>query len=269
MLAFTRRMLRDKYKSFIVYSIAAIVFLETYIALFPAMQKQAAQLDKLIGAMPPDMFKAFNMDPSALYFHSLEPFLSTDYLSFLWPILAIVFAVSMANYLLVNEVEKGTIDTLASLPVTRNRIFIERYLTGLLLLAVFTLVGIFGAIPLAQLNNVHFVLANYVTTACGALLFGWAVYSLATLFSVIFSDKGRATMATGAILIVMYVGNAVALINDKIKDLKYFSFFHYFSGSDLLAHNTYPGYILPVLGGFAVIVSVAALVWVNRRDLSV
>jgi len=269
MLAFALRMLRDKYKLFIVYAVASVGFLEMYIAIFPAIQKQSVQLEKLLNTMPSTLFKAMNMDPSVLSFRTLEQYLSSDYLSFLWPILAIVFAVSIANYILVTEIDKGTIETLASLPSTRNKIFIERYFTGLVMLALFSVISLFGAIPLAKLHNITYSLNHYVTATIGAFFFIWAVYSLATLFSVIFSEKGKATMTTGGVLIVMYVLNAIAALNNNIKDFKYFSFFHYFVGTDLLAKNIYPQYALLVLGGFAIIVSIVALVWVNRRDLSV
>jgi ABC-2 type transport system permease protein len=269
MLAFGYRMLRDKYKTFIAYSLSALGFVEMYVALFPAIHDQAGQLEQVLSSIPADVFKAMNMDPSVLSFQVLESYISSDYLSFLWPILAIIFAISMANYILVNDVERGTVETLSSLPVTRNRIFIERYLTGALLAAVFTAVSILAVIPLAGLQGVEYVAENYVTATLGALLFIWAIYSMAVLFSVYFSEKGKATMAAGGLLILMYVLNAISALNDNLKDVKYASFFNYYSGPDLLVRNTYPDYALVVLGGFAIIATILALIWFNKRDLSV
>ncbi len=269
MFIFAIRMLRDKWKSFVIYAIASLVFLEMYIALFPTISKQSGQLDKLLTTLPPEIFKAMNIDVSSLSFGKLESFLSSEYMSFLWPILGVVFVISIANYILVSEVEKGTVETLVSLPATRNRIFIERYLAGLLLLVGFVVVSILGAIPLASLSNINFVFANFFTTAIGGFLFLWAIYSLAVLFSAIFSEKGRATMATGGVLIIMYVLNIISALKDSLVNIKYASFFNYFNGSDLLAKNVFSMNALYVLGGFAVVVALIAWVWVNRRDLSV
>lgn len=108
-----------------------------------------------------------------------------------------------------------------------------------------------------------------MTAAIGSFLFAWAVYSLATLSSVLFSEKGKANMASGGIIILMYVAFIVSSLLDSLKNLQYFSFFNYFSGSELLAKNTYPEYSVLVLGGFAIVVSIVALFWFNRRDLSV
>jgi ABC-2 type transport system permease protein len=240
-----------------------------YIAIFPAIRQQAAQVDQMLKSFPPELFKAMNMDPSTLSFSTLESYLSTEFMSFLLPILAIVFAISMANYISVNEIDKGTIETLASLPAKRIRIFTERYLTGLLLIAGFCAISLLGAIPLAMLHNTGYILSNFVTAAIGTFLFVWAIYSLAVLSSVIFSEKGKATMATSGVIILMYVINILSSLNDNLKNLQYFSFFHYFNGSELLVKNTYPQYSLLAFGGFAIIVTIVAAIWFNRRDLSV
>jgi len=269
MFVFASRMLRDKWKSFVVYSIAAVAFLEMYVALFPSISQQSAQVDQLLKTFPPELFKAMNMDPAVLSFSNFQAYLSSEYMSFLWPILAIVFAVSIASYIAVNEIDKGTIETLASLPAKRSRVFLERYFAGLLLLAGFCVISMLGAIPLAILHSTDYVLVNFITATVGSFLFILAVYSLATLFSVIFSDKGKASMASGGILILMYVVFIVSTLQDNLKDLKYTSFFNYFSGSELLAKNIYPQYSFIALGGFAIVATICAMVWFNRRDLSV
>jgi len=269
MFAFAKRMFRDKYKSFIVYSLGAVGFVEMYIALFPAIRQQSVQIDQMLKSFPPELFKAMNMDPSTLSFSTLESYLSTEYMSFLWPILAIVFAISVANYISANEIDKGTIETLISLPTSRIRIFAERYLMGLLLIVGFCVISMLGAIPFAILHDTSFVLSNFVTAAVGSFLFIWAIYSLAVLSSVVFSEKGKASMATSGILILMYVINIISSLNANLKDIRYFSFFNYFNGSELLAKNVYPDYILLAFGGFAVISTIIAAIWFNQRDLSV
>lgn len=269
MLAFAKRMFRDKFKAFIIYSISAIGLLEMYVALFPAIQKQAVGFDQMLKNFPPELFKAMNMDPGSLSFATLESYLSTEYMSFLWPILAIIFAISIANYISINEVDKGTIETLASLPDSRCRIFVERYFTGLLILIGFSVISLLGVIPLAEMHNIKYLFDNYLTATVGAFFFVWAVYSLAVLFSVLFSEKGKATMVTSGTIILMYVMGIISALKPSLANLRYSSFFYYFNGPQLLGKNIYPDYALLALGGFAVMASVIALMWFNRRDLSV
>lgn len=269
MLAFTKSMFKDKYKSFIAYILGSAVFLEMYIALFPSFSKQSEQLSQMMEAFPPEFFKAFNIDPGSMTFGSLEPYLSSEYMSFLLPILVIIFAISLANYISVKEVESGTVEVAASLPVSRNKIFLERYFTGVIMLLVFSFASIFMAIPLAKIHGVDFVTQNYLTASIGSFFLAWAIYSLSLLFSTFLSDKGRATAIASGVLLMMYVLNIVASLKDELSNLQYISFFHYFNGSELLAKNTFPEYSLLVLGGFSIVTLVVSLIWYNRRDLAV
>jgi len=269
MFAFFNRMMRDKWKTFVGYSVSTLALLEMYVALFPAIREQAVKFDQILQTFPPALFKAMNMNPATLSFSTMESYLSSEYMSFLWPILAIIFAISIANYISVNEIDKGTVETLASLPASRTRIFMERYLAGLLMMAGFAVVSLLGAVPLAMIHGADFIFANFLTATIGSFLFLWAVYSLATLCSVIFSEKGRASMISGGILTFMYVAFVVSTLQDSFKNLRYISFFNYFSGSDLLASNIYSEYSIPVLIGFSVLITIISLLWFKKRDLSV
>lgn len=262
-------MLRDKFKSLMIFSLSAITFLEMYIALFPSIKNQSTEIDKMIKAFPPEMFKAMGMDPATLSFGNLQAFLSSEYMSFLWPIMVIVFAVSLANYICVNDVEKGTIETVASLPLSRKKIFIERYLAGLMALIIFCLVGIMSAVILATFHELDFVFINYITTLIGSIMFAGAIYSIAVLCSAIFSEKGKASMVTSGIIISMYVLYAISILNNDLKNLKYFSFFNYFNGTELLTNNQFPNGMFVIFGFVIAVTSLLALKRFNKRDLSV
>ncbi len=269
MLAFSARMFKDKFKTFLIYSVSAIGLLEMYIALFPAIRKQAGQFEQILKTFPPDIFKAMNMDSTSMSFSTLESYLSTEYMSFLWPILAIVFAISMANYIFANELDKGTIETLLSLPAKRIKIFFERYLTGLVLIAGFCAFSIMSAMMLAQLHNIDYIFNNFLTATIGSFVFMWAVYSLGILSTVVFSEKGRSTMVASGVLILMYVVNIISSLNTDLENLRYFSFFNYFNGSELLAKNAFPEYMFIGFSGAILLTTIFAAVRFSKRDLSV
>lgn len=269
MFAIGLRMLKDKAKSLLIYSLAAIGFVEMYVVLFPTIKSQAAEFDKLIEIFPPEMFSAFNMDASAFSFSSFESFMSTEYMSFLWPILAIVFAISMANYIAIREIDKRTIETLCSLPISRLKIFISRYITGAKILAIFTIVSMLVAVPLAMIHGVDFKIENFITATVGSLLFILAVFSLTTLVSVLSSDKGRSNMIVSGMILVMYVFNIIAGLKVELENLKYVSLFNYFNGTELLADNILTQESILVLGGFIILSTIIAGVGFSKRDLSI
>ncbi len=266
MLIFFRTMLRDKYKLLVIYTVASIGLLEMYIALFPTIKDQSASIDQLIRTMPPALFKAFGMDPASFSFGSFQTYLSSEYMSFLWPMLAIALAISIANYIAVREVDSGTIETLLSSPTRRSRIFTERFAAGLSIVSLFSIISLVGALPLAWLHGISFITENFVVASIGSTLFAATVYSIAVACSVIFSTKGRATMTASGILLLMYVVNVISGLNEDLENLRYFSLFNYFNGSELLGKAIYPEHMFLVFIGVIVLLFTFSFWWFKRRD---
>lgn len=268
-MVFFLRMLRDKYKLMLVYIVSTIGLLETFVAIFPSIKQLPPNIaDQFMKSMPPAILEMFGMDSMSSYFDIFEGYLSSEYMSLLWPIIAVAFAVSLANYISVREIESGTAETLLSLPVRRSRIFIERYLAGLLMTVIFSVTSLVGALPLAKLHHVSYVFDNFVVAAVGCSIFAVCVFTLATLFSTIFSAKGNATMISSGALVIMYVMNVVSILNDKLDWLRYLSVFHYFNGSSLLGKGIYPSDMFAVLGGATMVLFAIALIRFSRRDFS-
>lgn len=261
-------MLRDKYKLFLIYTVASVGLLEMYIALFPTIKEQSASIDQLIRTMPETMFKAFGMDPASFSFGSFETYLSSEYMSFLWPILAIALAISLANYIAVREADGGTVETLLSLPVRRSRIFVERYAGGLVIIGAFSIISLAGALPLAWLHGISFTAENFLVASLGSTLFATTVFSIAVVCSVLFSVKSRATMTASGILLLMYVLNVVSGLNENYDNLRYFSLFNYFNGSELLGKAIYPDNMFIIFIGSIVALFALSLWWFKRRDYS-
>lgn len=269
MFSFAIRMIRDKYKTFLAFIGGTLVFLEMYIALFPFIQKQSASFDAMIKSMPVEFFNALNMDSASFSFASLEPYLATEYMSFLWPILAIVLAVIMANYIIMNDIDRGTVETLSSLPANRTRIFLERYFTGFFMIVVFSVVSMLLAPLLASIHGINFVFNNYLVASFGSFLFCWAVYSMSVFTSMFFKEKGKSNMVIGGTLTFMYVLSIVSSLNSNLESLKYLSIFNYFNGTDLITRGVLPEYSLIVFVSLSVIMSVFALYRFKKRDLAV
>ena len=73
-------------------------------------------------------------------------------------------------------------------------------------------------------------------------------------------------MATGGIMIGMYVIRIVSILSDKFDKLKYFSFFHYYNAPDALAKNSIAPETFIVFISIAVITTALAAFWFSRRD---
>ena len=268
MLIFFRSMLRDKLKLLAVYVISTVGLLEMYVALFPAIKKQSANFDQMIQSMPEAMFKAFGMDPANFSFGSFETYMSSEYMSFLWPVLAISFAISLANYIAVRESDDGTIETLLSLPVRRSQIFVERFGAGMFMIIIFSTISMLAALPLAWVHNVTVDAGHFVVASVGSALFATVVFSIGTLCSVLFSARGRATMIASGILVLMYALNIISGLNEHLQNMRYLSIFNYFNGSELLGKAIFPSHMFTAFGGIILVTFVFSVWRFSRRDYS-
>jgi len=176
--------------------------------------------------------------------------------------------VSLAAAGIAGEVEKGTAEIMLARPVSRRNIFAGRYLAGAFTLSVFTVFSVFGIVPLAELHSIDYVLKSYVIMAIMGFLFGLSVFSMAMLFSAVFSERGRVYMATGGMLIVMYVLNLISTLQDNLGNLRYLSFFHYYDPNSALIHNTIGTTSLLVFILVALTCTVLGIFLFSKRDIN-
>lgn len=269
MFAVFSRILKDKRNALIAYVIGAAATVEMYVALFPAIKDQAAQLNKLLESYPKGFMEAFGFESTGALFSRLETYMSTEYMSFFWPILVITLVIGFANAMCATEIEKGTIEIVLAQPISRIKIFLSRYFAGLCYLFVFAFASIFVMIPFAALHHISYQIDSYYITFGMGFLFGAAILSIAAFFSALFSERGKAMFATTAVLLLMYVGNIVAKLKDSLKNLEYLSFFHYFDPGKVLGKNEIVQYSVPVFLGVIIVFTLAAVYWFNRRDIAV
>jgi len=263
------RFLKDKSTMTVGFCLGALGLIEMYVALFPSIQKQADALNKMMESFPKEFMQAFGMDSSQITFGKLETYMSTEYFSFFWPILVTIMAIAFANAICVGEIEKKTIELSLAQPVSRVKILLSRYLAGALAITFFTVTSSYGILGFALLHKIDYSLANYATVALMGSLCGLAIFSIATFFSVLFSEKGRATIATTVILLLMYAINIIAGLKDSLENLKYLSFFHYFSGPEIFGNNRVVDWSILVFSGTIILFLLAAVVRFQRRDISV
>ncbi|HUD20813.1 MAG TPA: ABC transporter permease subunit [Candidatus Saccharimonadales bacterium] len=261
------RVLKDKKTMLIVYCLVCIGFVFMYTAMFPSIKAQQATFNEVLKAYPQTVLKAMgikNLDMS-----TISKFLTMEYFTFLWPLFAIMVAVTMGGFSIAGEIEAGTAPLLLSLPLSRMKIYMGKFLSSFIGLAGFTIVTLFIIWPIAKMFNNDVVFSYLSLTALSGFIFGLAVLGIASFFSAIFSEKGKAYFITGGILIVMYVLNVVSQLKDNFVKLEYFSLFHYFDPSSTLVEGQVDRltYIVPTL--LAVVLVLAGYLWFSRRNISI
>jgi len=267
MLNIFLRTIKDRKISLAIYSTAGLIFLWMYVALFPSMQKNAEAFEEMFENMPEIFFKALGIE--SLGFSTIEQFLSIEHFSLVWPLMAIFLLLSIAGSSLAGEIEKGTAELLLSKPISRLKLFLGKYMSGIFSLLVFTVISIFAIAALAPMHAVSYNFANFALAAVLSFLFGWAIFSMGMLFSAIFSERSRVYMACGAILLVMYVLNVIALLSENLEWLKYASFFHYYDYHAAIVDGSLDIFNVLLFGGVITVFSIGAAWWFTRRDIAV
>ncbi len=267
MISFIRREFTRNRTSFIVYCVIAVCSAWMYISLFPSIEKQSAQLDEIMKSFPPAMMKAFGIDKAG--FTTVERFLSTELMSFIWPILSILFLVSRAGASIAGSIENRTLGLEISMPLSRTRLYMSKFFGQLLALCVFCVVSIPCIIPLCVVHDIDVDVSNIFSLTLLCFLFGLSVMSFSLCISAATSDKGHVYFTLGGVLFVSFVANIVANISTGFSWLKHFSIFNYFSSFDVLTGESISATSYAFFLCVAAISTVAGLLIFRRRDLPV
>lgn len=263
--AIIARMFKDRRISLLVYCLSGVAFLEMYVAIYPSIAAQSANFTELLKNYPQEFMKAFGIEK--LDMSTLENYIAMEHFSLIWPLMLVIFMIAIAGSALAGEVERGTIELLLARPLSRLKMFIARYVYGLIALVIFILTTVFTIVPLAQMHHVAYSVDRFGIVAIMGLFFGLAIYSLAMLVSALSSEKGRVSMVMGGLLVLMYVLNLVAALKENLSDLKYFSFFHYFDAQSALTKGELNMTSVWVFVSVIIVSTIAgAVVW-TRRDV--
>ncbi len=266
MIPIIKKELREKRTSLIFFIILSVALTWVYIVLFPTVRDQADSLNKLVETYPEALKKAFKLEGGG--FNTIEAFLSYELFSLMWPLLAIMLALSRAGNAITGEVERNTIGSLLSQPISRFRIYLSKFLSGHISITLFVIASILSPIPLSWLYGFPVHPKNFLVCAVLCLCFSSAIYSVGLLGSAIASERSKLYGILGGSILLMYVLNVISGIKPSLENLQYASIFHYFNATDVMLHARLPiGSCLLFIGISLVSALVGAYIF-KSRDLS-
>jgi ABC-2 type transport system permease protein len=198
---------------------------------------------------------------------SLVGFLHIELFSMILPALMVAFAAGMASGFTAGEESRGTIDVLLSYPVSRRRVVLEKaaaVVIGCVVAAaavwVFALAGATASSSPLPPDRLAESLAMLV-------LLGLAFGAIALAISAATGNRAAAIGAAIALMVVMYLIDALAAIVDGLNTIRPLSLFRYYMGNDPL-RNGVSFSDAAVLAAVTAVFLVAALVAFDRRDLA-
>jgi ABC-2 type transport system permease protein len=198
---------------------------------------------------------------------TLIGFLHIELFSMILPAALVAFAAGMASGFTAGEESRGTIDILLSYPVSRRRIVLEKWLAVVLacvvtvvILWAFALIG--AAISASELPPGPLAAALVML-----VLLGLAFADIALTIAAFTGNRGAAIGITVALMVAMYLVDALANIVDGLATIRPLSLFRYYMGGDPLRNGLNLG-DAAVLAGVAGVFLVLAVIAFERRDLA-
>lgn len=186
--------------------------------------------------------------------------------------LALVFAhvITVCTRVPAGEVDKGTMDVLVGLPVSRWQLFMSETVMWVTTSAAVILLGVAGS----RIGNSFAPegmtppFGDVLKVAVNLLLLDMAVGSIAMLAAVSTDRRMRAVAAVLLVVVASLVINYLRLLWEPAKEVSFLSLLNYYRPIGPLRDGAWPAKDMAVLGGVIVVVWTFAGVWFARRDLS-
>ncbi|QDX40532.1 ABC transporter permease subunit [Salarchaeum sp. JOR-1] len=223
---------------------------------------RAMDMAQLREAFPEPMIQAFNIQTMA----SLEGFLAVELYMFGWVILlGLYFAYSAAS-IIADDIDRGRMDTLLSMPVSRPRIALERFAAlGVPILTVNIVTAVVVLVS-ADLIGEPLSVVDVVALHLLSIPYLFACAGVGLLASVFFDRASIAQRVALGVTFGLYLVESLLTGTDYVR-LGAIAPMRYFEPNEVLLDGTYDlvGAAI-LLGMIATLIAVSQL-WFIRRDI--
>ena len=227
----TRRRLRGTAVFAIVLSLYAVFA----VGIFPSIESAGVDFERLMELYPEALREAFGIEAIG----TIEGFLAGELYNFVWVLLLGVYFAYRAGGMVAADMERGRLDLLLSLPVSRTRLLFEKYASlAVPILTVNVVAGVtvyagthvigYPVDPLPILV-VHLLSIPYLLT-CAAI---------GLVLSVLVDRADIAQRAALGGMFVLYLIESLASSTRQLEGLQYVSPTYYYSPTEILVRNEY------------------------------
>lgn len=265
MIRLTKKILKDHWLGLSLITATLFLYSWFVVSFYPNFEKIGMQ--ELVEKYPKALMAFFG--GTDINLSTFEGFLNMEYLSFMWVIIVAGYLIAFVTSEISKEIERGTIELLLSLPISRLRIIFIKWLNMALIATFLSLVT---TLPIIWLSKVYDVTISskslYMVTVLGFLFF-LSIGSFTFAIAVLFNDRSKAVFIPIAILLFGYVWDSIGKLIDKINDYRFISVFYYFDTARALAQKEIGINSLVFFGGIIIVSSVFAFIWFSRRDFAI
>ena len=265
MLEIYLKSFRKTYYMGLIIAIVVASLVTLVVSIWPEFKAQSEAFAELLksplyGAILGQMV---NLDIATFQgFYGMYLFI---YLEMILLFLGIFYGASIIS----REVDKNTLDTMLSLPISRSRFISEKYLVYISKTVFIAISAILITYLLHFTVNEEFDTLAFVWASFAYWLLFIALGTISLFMGTIFLDSTKSYVASGIVILGMWILERVAGLVSSLKDFQNISIFHYLNGASILKQgieSAYGDIIIVVL--VSVIFFLSSLVVFSKRDLS-
>ena len=257
------RELKANLKSLLIWS--AIIML----LIFMAVTKYSAfagdpEMLKMLDSMPPALLDALSM--RAFNLTTISGFYGVMFIYF--GLMAAIAASMWGSDIISKEERDKTVEFSLVLPVTRSRVITAKGLAALVNCIAFVLITWVVSLVAVQSYNPDQAFYNFLALEMQAMFVIELIFlAIGLLLGCAMKQYKRSGSTAVAIILTTYFMSIMAVMNEKLDFLKYFTPFKYFDAGELFRSGKLDATYL-LLSAAIIVVSVVAAYWIyNKRDL--
>lgn len=263
-LALYKKELKGSFKLLLVFAAILTMYISMIINMYdPKLYEALNQFQKWM----PQIMSALGMSGTN---DTLGGFMSSYLYGMILLVFPMVYSIIRANGLIAKHVDKGSMASLLSAPVTRTRIVCTQLwvlVSGIFLLILYctileyTVAEIMfpGELPLTSLLPLN----------AGLLCLQLFIGGLCFFCSCVFNETKYSIAAGAGITVLMFLVHMLANMGGKLENLKYLTFFTLFNPDNLLAGEPEAIVASFVLFIFAILLFYFAVFIFKKKDLYV
>jgi ABC-2 type transport system permease protein len=257
MRALLRRGLRDRSRGVLVWGLSIGLYGAFMAAIYPSMQ---SSIDNMLKSYPTGLKEAFG----AQSMNTIEGYLHAEMFSLIVPVALGYFAIRAVAGPTVGSEERGYLDTILALPLSRTALVVGSYLVAAIAsLAIMVMTGALTFLG-GTLAGTHISLGLVSAGVLGvwplALFYG-GVSALAS--GALHSPRAVTGIALGT-LIAMYAIDLAGRLAHALEPIRWASAFRYYGAPmrDGIDPVSFIG-----LAGVGVLLLIAGAILLERRDI--
>ena len=258
--------LRDLRRGFLWWSVGLAGMAALMVSVYPAVHGNAA-LNKLVQDYP-EALKGFFGFGGELDYTTAPGYLGIELFSFMVPLLLLVAAIAAGSSAIAGEEDRGTLELLLSLPVSRPRVVLEKFSALAVESSGLGLVLWLSLWAGARAVGMHIAASKLAAATAGAVALAVAYGAIALLVGCATGRRALAIGLTAAAAVAAYLVNSLAPLVTSLESAQKLSPFYHYAAGNPLRTGLAPVHFL-VLVAIAAVAAAAAALAVRRRDLAV